>query len=201
MRPPKIIEKGEVRLVPLSELDLPTRSSTPEASLHRETVKERVVEMAWRGYVLAGEDEVRRPTLHGHPSIDAYDESAPLSFTPANFRHGVLLARDIGGDSGDPPTTGMTRIYDVPRTAFVVLHENDYLTGRALVTMARESVNSTVRDWPASLQVLFAPSGNCRCSLMWWTPRMLYFLQTWTEGFTPESASKLIADYALKITR
>jgi hypothetical protein len=72
----------------------------------------------------------------------------------------------------------MTRIYDVPMVALVLLRERDYATQRVLLTVTRESVNSTVRDWPACLEVWIAPSGNCRCLLTWWTPRKMYLLQT-----------------------
>jgi hypothetical protein len=194
--PPNKVGRGEVRLIPLSEmfLDFPS----PEADERRQTIKRRIVEMAHRGYADATEEEVRRPEIPGPLPIDSYDESPPLSFTPANFRHGILLSRDIGWREV-AQADSLTRIYDVPTTALVLLREHDYVTGRTLQTMARESVNSTVCDWPASLQVWFAPSGNCRCFLDWWTSKMHYHLQTWTSDREPDSAARLIADYGLEM--
>ena len=194
--PPKMIERGEVRLVPISELylDFPT----PDADERRQTMKRRLVEMAYRGYADATEEEVHRPEIPGPLPIDSYDESPPLSFTPTNFPHGTLLARDIGS-RGAAQATGMTRIYDVPAVALVVLHELDYVNARVLKTMAQESVNSTVRDWPASLQVWLGPSGSCLSLIAWWTSRMHYHLQAWTGDRKPNSVARLITDYALEI--
>jgi hypothetical protein len=169
------------------------------ADERRETIKRRIVEMAYRGYVDAAEDEVRRPKIRDQPAVGTYADLAPLSFAPLNFQHGVLLARDIGRQANAAHATSMTRIYDVPTVALVLLREHDYVTERALVTVTRESVNSTVRDWPACLKVLFAPSGNCRCLLTWWTPRMMYLLQTWTSSRKPDSGARLITDYALEM--
>jgi hypothetical protein len=197
-RSPESIEQGQVCLVPLGEM----YRSGPSAMLadeRRETMKRRIIEMAYRGYVDAAEDEVRRPEIRGQRAIDTYADSAPLSFAPANFQHGVLLARDIGRQADAAHATGMTRIYDVPTVALVLLREHDYVTERVLVTIARESVNSTVRDWPACLEVWFAPSGNCRCLLTWWTSRMMYLLQTWTSSHKPDSGARLITDYALEM--
>jgi hypothetical protein len=126
-------------------------------------------------------------------------EQEQVCLGPANFQHGVLLARDIGRQADAVHAASMTRIYDVPTVALVLLREHDYVTDRALVTVTRESVNSTVRDWPACLEVWLAPSGNCRCFLTWWTPRMMYLLQTWTSSRKPDSGARLITDYALEM--
>jgi hypothetical protein len=192
------IGQGQVCLVPLGEM---YRSGLPAmlADERRETMKRRIIAMAYRGYIDATEDEVHRPAIHGQRAIDTYVDSAPLSFAPANFQHGVLLARDIGRQADAAHATSMTRIYDVPTVALVLLREHDYVTERGLVTIARESVNSTVRDWPACLEVWFAPSGNCRCLLTWWTSRMMYLLQTWTSSHKPDSGARLITDYALEM--
>ena len=197
-RSPESIEQGQVCLVPLGEM-YRSGLSAQLVDERRETMKRRIVEMAYRGYVDAGEDEVRRPEFRVRRAIDTYADSAPLSFAPLNFQHGVLLARDIGHQSGAARATSMTRIYDVPTVALVLLREHDYVSERALVTITRESVNSTVRDWPACLQVWFAPSGNCRCFLTWWTPRMMYLLQTWTSNRKPDSGTSLIINYALEM--
>ena len=192
------MDTGKVRLVPLNEM-CSSGLSAALADERRQTMKRRIVEMEYRGYADAAEAEVRRPQLPCQRPIDRYENSAPLSFAPANFRHGVLLARDIGHQVDATHATSMTRIYDVETVALVALREQDYVTEHALVTFVRESVNTTVRDWPASLEVWFAPPGNCRCLLHWWTPRMLYFLQTWTSGRKPDSAARLITDYALEM--
>jgi hypothetical protein len=191
-RSPESIEQGQVSLVPLGEM-YPSGLSAMLGDERRETMKRRIVEMAYRGYVDAAEDEVRRPEIFGQRAIDTYADSAPLSFAPVNFHHGVLLARDIGCPADAAHATSMTRIYDVPTVALVLLREHDYVTERALVTVTRESVNSTVLD------VWLAPSGNCRCLLTWWTPRMMYLLQTWTSNGKPDSAARLITDYALEM--
>jgi hypothetical protein len=186
-----------VCLVPLGEMYL-SGLSTMHAAERRKTMKRRILEMAYRGYVDAAEDEVCRPEIRGQRAIDTYADSPPLSFAPVNFQHGVLLARDIGRQADAAHATSMTRVYDVPTVALVLLHEHDYVTGRVRLTVTRESVNSTVRDWPACLEVWFAQSGNCRCFLTWWTPRMMYLLQTWTSNRKPDSG-RLITDYALGI--
>ena len=192
------IEQGRIRLVPLGEM-YRSGLSAMLTDERRETLKRRIVEMAYRGYVDAAEDEVRRPEIRGERAIDSYADSAPLSFAPMNFQHGVLLARDIDPGANAAHATSMTRVYDVPAVALVLLREHDYVTERALLTVTRESVNSTVRDWPACLEVWFAPSGNCRCLLTWWTPRMMYLLQTWTSSRKPDSGARLITDYALEM--
>jgi hypothetical protein len=63
---------------------------------------------------------------HANGNIDAgrydpYADSAPLSFPPLHFSHGVLLSRDIGCQANATHATSMTRIYDVPTDALVLL--------------------------------------------------------------------------------
>jgi hypothetical protein len=205
MYPPKIFEKigkGDVRVVPLSEWDWPA-PSTPEGAKFQQTVTRRVVEMAQRGYADSTEEEVRRLDERIPASelrIHAYDEWPPLSFTPANFPHGLLLHRDLVTQiRGAAQAFTLWRVYDVPSVALVSLREEHYVAGRLSIIVPRESVNATVRDYPAGLQVCVAPSGNCLCSLFWWTLTTYYDLETWTTDRKPDDAARLITDYAFEI--
>jgi hypothetical protein len=80
-RSPESIEQGQVSLVPLGEM-YPSGLSAMLGDERRETMKRRIVEMAYRGYVDAAEEEVRRPEILGQRAIDTYADSAPLSFAP-----------------------------------------------------------------------------------------------------------------------
>jgi len=77
-----------------------------------------------------------------------------LSFAPLNFQHGVLLARDIGSQSGAARATSMTRIYDVPTVALVLLpHPNPHTDCRNTPNpFTPTSINELVRHLSGGLQ-------------------------------------------------
>jgi hypothetical protein len=178
----------------------PNGALPPEMSdLHarRQTIHSQIVEMAYRGYVLATEAELCYPTKPLPRSESA--NLPPLSFSPAIFQCGQLLLAEASGSSTAPPATRLVRIYDPPTFAQLILQEHDYFSSRIIITVIKESVNATVLEWPATTHVLCAPSERTRAHITWWTPRMMYSLQAWSAYLHPTDVARRLTACANEI--
>lgn len=188
---------GEIRCIPLDEWDSVAQGFAADVS-YRDKLRHQYIDMAVRGYANVAEPELRFPKTP--MSLEHTGEETELTFRPADFRPGRLLAKSVRtASSGMVSGTQLTRFYETSAFTLLMFDEHDYFSACALLTVAKESVNASVCGWPASLQILRAASGRMRSYINWWTSKMMYALQGWSTGVGADYASRTMREYAVGI--
>jgi hypothetical protein len=189
-------EHGEIRYIPLSEWDLAAQGFSADPS-HDKT-RRQYIDMAVRGYTDVEEAELRFPKTP--VTLESTGDGTALTFEPADFRPGRLLARSARTASlGMRSGTRLTRSYETPAFTLLMFDEHDYFSACALISVVKESLNATVCGVPASLLILRAASGRMRSHISWCTSKMMYSLQGWSSGVEADYAGRMMREYAAEI--
>ncbi|GAW87493.1 conserved hypothetical protein [Bathymodiolus platifrons methanotrophic gill symbiont] len=164
----------------------------PIPQLFKDMTKKAVEEMEERGYASAEESEVRDIARVLEPHLKhlmlPYEEAAnQLATEPANleatpFTEGELIGAHISGSYQDGKWTNISRFYKFNDLGLVKFFENDYVTSRGSVQMAKELINEEVNGVPAIYRVNVSNSGAALTLVSWATDSKDYELSVEKNG-------------------